>query len=84
MNREATSAGIIGRTTVRLYALVWADGHVQEVRIDRSSSNSVADAAAVRVMESANFNPGQVEGIPAPIWVLFPVTFEPERQRRAN
>jgi len=89
LNREALARRLISegsilslanRTIVRLYTLVQTDGHVSDVRIDQSSSNLGVDAAAVRVMETALFRPGMIEGIATPMWANFPVTFDVPRR----
>jgi TonB family protein len=73
---EASALNLTRSATVRLYARVETDGSVGEVRIQESSSNSTADAAAVRVIRAARFRPGLIEGIPTTTWANFPVTFQ--------
>jgi len=83
IENEASTLQLVGPTTVQLYVLVGEDGLVREIRVNRSSSNIEADAAATRVMRTATFEPGRVEGIPVSLWVSFPVTFvrAPRRDR---
>lgn len=78
---ESSALGLeIGmRLVVRLQVFVEADGSVGEVRFDRRSGNVLADIAANRVFEGARFRPARVEGIPVPVWVSFPVTFNRAR-----
>ena len=81
MEREAATLSLTGTSIVRLRALIGLDGRVEEVRIERGSSNVEVDAAAVRVMRSASFRPARVGGIPTRVWVNFPVTFRAVRRQ---
>lgn len=74
---EANGLGIERRVVVRLSVFVDADGSIAEVRVDESSGDINVDRAATRVFRGALFSPGQIEGIPVPVWASFPVTFTP-------
>ena len=79
---EARSLAIQQRVVVRLFVFVTEDGRVRETRIDESSGNVNVDLAAARVFEDARFTPARIEGMPAPVWVSFPVTFTPRPSDR--
>ena len=80
--QEAETLDILATTTVHLLAMVREDGTVDEVRIERSSSNFEVDAAAVGIMRRTMFESARVEGIPIRVWVSFPVTFQLSRRRQ--
>jgi TonB family protein len=66
------------RVTVRVTVDVNADGEVTASRLHASSGIPALDEAALRVVRSARFQPGSVDGEPAPSTVVLPlvVVFE--------
>lgn len=61
--------------TTRLRVFLRPNGAVGTVRVEESSGNVLADAAAGRVFQTARFTPAVIEGIAVPVWVRFPVNF---------
>ena len=79
---EAAGLNIREQMVVRIFAFVGEDGVVGEVRIDESSGDPSVDLAAARVFRGVTFTPAVIEGITAPVWVAFPVTFTPRGSRQ--
>lgn len=79
MAREYPSAlrelGIGG--TVRVFFFINEIGTVEQVRIDMSSGHQAFDDAAVNVAGAYEFTPALNEGERVPVWVSFPITFQP-------
>ena len=65
------------RLTVMVMLRVREDGRVTEARVDESSGNPAADAAALRILTRATFTPAMIEGIPVEVWTRFPVSLSP-------
>lgn len=68
-------AGIGG--TVRVYFHITSTGEVAEARIDVSSGHEALDRAALRVADVYRFSPAMDREQPIPVWVSFPITFQP-------
>lgn len=68
-------AGIGG--TARIYFFVDEDGAVEQVRLDESSGHEALDTAALNVAGAFRFSPALNDGEPVPVWVSFPITFQP-------
>jgi TonB family protein len=72
---EAMRAGVHG--TVRLEAIVGADGSVQDVRVVKSlDRNYGLDAEAVRTAKTWRFEAGLKDGSPVPIEMTFAISNE--------
>ncbi len=69
-------AGIGG--TVRVYFLITETGRVGERRIDLSSGHEALDRAALNVAEVYRFSPALNREDAVPVWVSFPITFQPD------
>ena len=71
---EAMHAGVHG--TVRLEAIVGADGSVQDVRVVKSlDRNYGLDAEAVRTAKTWRFEAGLKDGSPVPVALTIEMTF---------
>jgi len=81
---EAAGLEIRNPMVVRIFAFVDRDGLVSDVRIDESSGNVQVDLAAARVFRGVTFTPAVIEGLLAPVWVAFPVTFTPRAPGQAS
>lgn len=68
-------AGIGG--TVRVFFFIAEDGMVQNTRIDQSSGHPALDDAALAVASVYRFSPALNRDRPTPVWVSFPITFQP-------
>jgi TonB family protein len=75
---QAEAAALRLTRLLRVVVLVQVDtgGSAGEVRIDRSSGDARADAAAHAIMSGASFTPAAIEGIPVAVWISLPVTFQ--------
>jgi protein TonB len=67
-------AGIGGR--VILFFYINALGVTEEILVHESSGHQALDEAALRVGSVYRFAPALNGDEPAPVWVMFPVTFE--------
>jgi TonB family protein len=64
--------------------LVTPDGRVDPRRIQVEQTNDPEfSAAAIRVAALMRFNPARVKGVPVPVWVVIPVTFQVMPARRS-
>lgn len=70
---DAISAGIEGKVWVK--ALVNESGSVVDVRLGKSSGNSLLDEAAVRVAKKNTFKPAMQNGEPVAVWITYSVVF---------
>jgi protein TonB len=61
--------------TVHIRAVVETDGHVREVRVDRSSGHASLDKAAGESVMGALFRPYMHNGVPRAAIVIVPVDF---------
>lgn len=68
-------AGIGG--TVRVYFFINEDGEVEQVRLDQSSGHQAIDDAALNVAGAYRFSPALNRDEKTPVWVSFPITFQP-------
>lgn len=68
-------AGIGG--TARIYFFIDKEGAVDQVRLDESSGHEALDTAALNVAGAFRFSPALNDGGPVPVWVSFPITFQP-------
>jgi len=68
-------AGIGG--TVRVYFLIDDTGAVIETRLDASSGHEALDQAALAVASVYRFAPALNRDQRVPVWVSFPITFQP-------
>lgn len=76
LQTESRRLGLEESQTVGLWVQVQLDGRAGEVRVAESSGEREVDAVAVRVLRTAIFRPGMIEGIPVGgIWARFPVNF---------
>ncbi|HUH12583.1 MAG TPA: M56 family metallopeptidase, partial [Longimicrobiales bacterium] len=66
-------AGIEG--TVHVWAFVDHTGAVTRTRLDEGETHEALRQAALRVMESARFEPARNQGRPVSAWVRLPVRF---------
>ncbi len=66
-------AGVEGRTVVQF--VVSTEGAVTDLEVVRSSGNDGLDRAAVDVMRTARFVPGQQDGRPVRVRFAVPITF---------
>lgn len=69
-------AGIGG--TVRVYFFITETGRVGERRIDQTSGHEALDRAALNVAEVYRFSPALNREDAVPVWVSFPITFQPD------
>jgi len=69
-------AGIGG--TVVVWFFIGSDGRVAERRINTSSGHRALDEAAMRVAARYRFSPALNRDERVPVWVQFPITFQPE------
>lgn len=60
---------------VLIRALISEDGHVLEVKMDRSSGHERLDAAAIQAISGWVFSPATSDGVPVKAWALYPVQF---------
>lgn len=65
--------------TVVLRVLVDADGLVERVEVERSSSHPKLDEAAREAVQRGRFKPVLIAGKPAPAWGLVPIEFRLDR-----
>ena len=68
-------AGIGG--TVIVFVFVNELGKLEEVRLQKSSGHRALDEAALTVAEQFDFSPALNRDEPVPVWVQFPITFQP-------
>lgn len=68
-------AGIGG--TVKVFFFINEDGRVEQVRIDESSGHQAIDDAAMNVAGAYEFSPALNGDEKTPVWVSFPITFQP-------
>lgn len=68
-------AGIGG--TVQIYFFIDEEGVVEQVRLDESSGHEALDTAALNVAGAYRFSPALDGGESVPVWVSFPITFQP-------
>ena len=61
--------------TVELRVMVSASGHVDTIRVERSSGYATLDKAAKKAVQQWTFTPGQAAGKPVPGWVIVPIRF---------
>ena len=70
-SRRARQAGV-----VVLRAFVLEDGRPGDVQVEKTSGFPALDESAVReVQREWRFDPGTKDGVPAPMWASFAVTF---------
>ena len=69
-------AGIGG--TANVWFLIAEDGAVARTLINTGSGYDALDEAALRVAETMEFAPAQLEGKAVPVWVALDITFESE------
>ena len=60
---------------VILKVLVSKTGKALRVTLEKSSSFSILDKAALRAVREWIFNPGKVNGTPVDMWVRVPVVY---------
>ena len=63
--------------TVLLQAMVRKDGSTTNVSVQESSGNPVLDTAAINVVKSMNWKPGEDPDGPKDVWISLPVVFRP-------
>jgi TonB family protein len=68
------NAGIGG--TVQVWFFIDAEGHVQQLRLHRSSGYDALDQAAMRVAGTMEFSPAYLRDERVPVWVALPITFD--------
>jgi TonB family protein len=74
--------------TVHVKMIANVDGTVTSASVLRSSGVPAVDSVALNAASAYHFSPGEVEGIPTPMWVwlplsiVFPEETEAERRRR--
>lgn len=68
-------AGIGG--TVNVWFFLDADGVLRDVRIMESSGHPALDGAALDVARAMRFEPALNRDQPVPVWVAFPISFQP-------
>ncbi len=61
--------------TVMLRVLVGADGHPQQIEIDKSSGSRTLDNAARDAVKHWTFSPGLHGGVPYAAWARVPINF---------
>ncbi len=61
--------------TVELRVMVSASGHVDTIRVERSSGYATLDKAAKKAVQQWTFTPGQAAGKSVPGWVIVPIRF---------
>jgi TonB family protein len=74
-NYPAESMRLEESGTVRVKALVEADGLPSQVKVEGSSGFERLDRAAVDAVSCFRFAPGSIGGIPTPMWVRVPIRF---------
>ena len=67
-------AGLEGMVVVHLY--VDEGGEVRNVLIAESSGNDALDEAALEAAGTFAFEPARYEGVPTPVWIQIPMTFQ--------
>ena len=77
VGREGRALGLAEKRTAVLRAYVTRVGTAQDVRVVQSSGDLRFDVAAAGLIQSAQFLPARLEGIPVPLWAQFPVTYTP-------
>jgi len=65
--------------SVTLQLLVGIDGKVTDSKIEKSSGFERLDKAAQAALSRCKFEPGTVDGAPAPAWAQLKYTFRPAR-----
>lgn len=70
-------AGIGGSTVV--FFFIDEEGVVHDARIARSSGHDALDQAALSVAQVYRFSPALNRDRRVPVWVQFPITFQPDR-----
>jgi periplasmic protein TonB len=73
---EARRNEVEGRVLLRV--LVGADGTVQEVKLLKGIGFGCDEAAIAHAKRKFRFKPGMRNGIPQPMWLTIPITFDLE------
>jgi len=60
---------------VTLYALIGADGHVKDALLGSTSGFQRLDNAALNIVKRFEYVPGQINGVPSPIWWPLTISF---------
>ncbi|MEZ4424451.1 MAG: TonB family protein [Gemmatimonadota bacterium] len=79
VTQEAQGLDLDRTRIVTVWVFVHTDGTVGRTLVQRSSGSVDVDAAALRAIRAARFQPAQIEQIPMEVWVAFPITFQPNR-----
>jgi protein TonB len=61
--------------TVMLLVLVGVDGHVEDIRVEKSSGYVRLDRAALNTVKLWNFNPARHGGVAERAWAKVPISF---------
>lgn len=70
---QARKNGIQGEILTKV--LVGADGRIEQVVIEKSSSYEILDNAAIEAVQTAEFKPARHENKPVRVWVMIPIRF---------
>lgn len=79
IEEEAANLRLLSSRTTVVWIHALEDGSASEVRVHRTSRNAAVDEAVVRIMRNARFFPAEIEGVPFPVRVQLPVTFNVRR-----
>lgn len=71
---QAKNDGIQGDILTKV--LVGADGRIEQVLIQESSSFDILDNAALEAVQAATFKPARHEGNPVKVWISIPIQFK--------
>ncbi len=74
-NRQRRNLSVVGRYRIG------EDGAVRGADVQRSSGRASVDALVDAMAEVVRFSPAILDGEPVEVWVQFPMTLQPSRQR---